>query len=332
MKLPLDTTIYAPGLQKTQSPGRLMIINDIRQKRDESVIDKISNFVENIHMENDIRKQQDEPAPSTIDGRRDSARDKASRLILEAEKFRASLDPLKGESEMPKNRFQGIRQNENDELLEDDEFFYITCHVDPNLKFKIQRGEFVELEKLLTRDRMKRRNEDKLEFFHRDGHTYLAPADNSFKISNVRRWEQTFRVYAAIYSQANPNRAAEIWQYVYVINHAAANFIWENVSFYDVTFRQMMSLNPRRSWAKTYVQIWNIAMTDPIQRNQPQNNFGNSTSKYHGNDKKSKKRQKTSACWKFNHNAACNESLCDFEHKCSYCNGRSHSVLDCNKL
>ena len=37
----------------------------------------------------------------------------------------------------------------------DDEFFHLTCHVDLNLKHKIERGEFVELDKLLTRDRFR---------------------------------------------------------------------------------------------------------------------------------------------------------------------------------
>ena len=41
-------------------------------------------------------------------------------------------------------------------------------------------------------------------------------------------------MYAAIYSEANPHRAAEIWQYMHVINTAAAAFIWDNVPSYDL--------------------------------------------------------------------------------------------------
>ena len=33
---------------------------------------------------------------------------------------------------------------------------HIVCHVEPNLRQKIERGEFVELEKLLPKDPMKR--------------------------------------------------------------------------------------------------------------------------------------------------------------------------------
>ena len=110
--------------------------------------------------------------------------------------------------------------------------------------------------------------EDVAQLVFRDGLPYfLNAADKDRCISGIRRWEQAFRVYAAIYCNANPTRSGEIWQYVYVINKAAASFNWLNVQEYDVIFRQMMAANPRRSWAKTYNQMWNICMTDPFTKN-----------------------------------------------------------------
>ena len=80
---------------------------------------------------------------------------------------------------------------------------------------------------------------------HSEGGMYFVPAqDCDLKIGNVRKWEQAFRVYAAIYSRANPHRSAEIWQYVFVINTAAASYIWENVANYDYTFRKLMDKYP----------------------------------------------------------------------------------------
>ena len=35
--------------------------------------------------------------------------------------------------------------------VSDDDFFHLTCHIDPSLFLKIEKGEFVELEKLLLR-------------------------------------------------------------------------------------------------------------------------------------------------------------------------------------
>ena len=44
------------------------------------------------------------------------------------------------------------RANTNNNLLVDDDFFHITCHVEPGMKEKIEKGEYVDLEKLLPRE------------------------------------------------------------------------------------------------------------------------------------------------------------------------------------
>ena len=115
----------------------------------------------------------------------------------------------------------------------DDEFFHITCHIDPNLTFKIQNGEFIELDKLLPRERGANLSDDnRLELVSHEGMTYFTPPqDRTTKITGLRKWEQAFRVYAVIYTQKHLECASEIWQYVYVINLAASSFQWENVSF-----------------------------------------------------------------------------------------------------
>ena len=156
-----------------------------------------------------------------------------------------------------------------------------------------------------------------------DGQMYLAPAnDNENRISGLRSWEQGFWVYATIYSRANRTRSAEIWQYLHIINTAAANYSWDNMAYYDFTFHQMMGQNPLRSWAKTYNQLWTLSMCNPIQRFQ-----GPSSHK----KKQGQGRKSNRPCWKFNRNQPCSPS-CDFDHKCSYCGGFGHSVIDCDKL
>ena len=182
----------------------------------------------------------------------EEAKEKAAQIIVDAEQFHAKI------AEPPKGRLL------IDTGLSDDNFFHITCHVDTNLKAKIENGDFVELEKLLPKGKNK---EGGMELVNRNGSTFFIPAEsNNLKINGVRRWEQAFRVYAALYSAANPHRAAEIWQYIYVINTAAASYQWENVSMYDYTFRQLMAFNPGRSWARIYSQGWNLCMQDPVQK------------------------------------------------------------------
>ena len=134
----------------------------------------------------------------------------------------------------------------------------------------------MDLEKLLPKSKnAKVFHDNKMELIYKDRHSYFVPVQGDSKINGVRKWEQAFRVYATIYSQYNPTRAAEIWQYVHVINTVAAAYTWDNVSNYDVTFRHLMHEYPQRSWAKIYQQMWCMSMKDPVQKYQ----FNNSGSK-----------------------------------------------------
>ena len=147
--------------------------------------------------------------------------------------------------------------------------------------------------------------------------------DKNSKISGICRWEQAFRVYAAIYSKANLRRASEIWQYVYIINLAASSYAWENVAFYDYTFWQLMSIKLERSWAKTYIQGWNLAMMEPITKTQHNLNDNR-------NARKSGHKNWKDYCWKFNKNR-CKRLDCEWDHRCMYCGGWNHSFVDCRK-
>ena len=258
VKSPSDTTIYAPAL-------RLNAKND--RVEQEKIIDRISDFVEEIRFESATGRT---PPPQKRTPRRDDCDRQESeeefqrpsdQLIVEAEQFKVMVEPP------PQGKVANvINRGNSNELDSDDDYFHLTCHVDNALKTKIEHGEFIELERLLP----KRQGFDdsRLEWISKDGMTFLAPAqDRSSKITNIRKWDQVFRVYATIYCNANPGRAGEIWQYIYTIHSAASSYQWDNVSYYDTTFRQMMSERPHRNWAKTYMQLWQLALRDPIQRN-----------------------------------------------------------------
>ena len=90
--------------------------------------------------------------------------------------------------------------------ISDDDFFHLTCFIEPSLIHKIEKGEFVELEKLLPKDKLGGRSEDnRLEWVQRDGGTFLVPAQKDNKIGSFRRWEQALWAYAMIYCGANPH-------------------------------------------------------------------------------------------------------------------------------
>ena len=133
---------------------------------------------------------------------------------------------------------------------------------------KIEKGEYIELEKLLPKDKVGKGHDDNcLEWVQRDGGTFLVLAQQDSRIGSFRKWEQAFMAYATIYCGANPQRSKEIWQYITVINTAASSYMWDNVYNYNITFRHLMAFNPQRSWAVTYNQMWNLSMQDPLPKN-----------------------------------------------------------------
>ena len=352
VKSPSDTTLYAPAICRTVE------INKQNEDKDE----KISDFVESMRFQSateggPLSKENrvttvntvQEPQPSTSSGVRsvppefEAAKKKTHNAIIEAEKFRATVADPAGMNEVmfidPAVGMMAAGLGENSGRS-DDGFFHLMCHIDPHLREKIERGEYVDLEKLLLKDKTKNRLSDdtRLEWVHRYGGTFLMPAaDRDHKITSIRRWDQAFRVYATIYCGANPHRVKEIWQYISVINTGAASYMWDNVASYDYTFRHLMEFNPKRSWVMTYNQMWNLSMKDPISKNMQSKNFQTAGSKVTTPNSKPGLRKNSSSrpryCWFFNRGEKCKYGPnCRFVERCSYCDSVEHAVLACQKL
>ena len=168
-----------------------------------------------------------------------------------------------------------------------------------------------------------------MELLSRGGETFILPADSGNKITNVRKWEQAFRIYAAIYSQASPTRASKIWQYVYVINSAVSTYHWDNISSYNYMFRQLMACNPMRNWSNIYHQMWNLTMRDVIPKNPSYgDSFGNRKDK-----KKGGRKSGANHCRAFNRGEKCKyDPNCPYPKRCSYCDSPQHSCYECPKL
>ena len=195
-----------------------------------------------------------------------------NQLLVQVEKLKTKVAAPKGNDfsnmllpydyEKLRNKFvkpEGLAPLDSEILFlrnfdQDDEFFHITSQIEPSLRSKIERGEFIDLERLLPRDRsLGRSGADELNkqlyqlITQGTGNFLEPPVVKNGKIGNIKRWDQAFRVYAAIYTHANPERASEIWQYIYVIHTAASSNPWDNVYFYDVNFHELMASKPWRS-------------------------------------------------------------------------------------
>ena len=209
-KSPSDTTIYAPALNLTPEKVTNMTARNVaKQVRPDETSNQVTRFLNTMRVEAAMSNKEtipsnvvdaadhDEgnnavPGPSEThhinavdEGAAKSwveqARETANKLILEAEQMKAKLEVPQGMSNV----------YHTDQM--DDNFFHITCHVDDALKAKIEKGLFVELEKLLVKDRPFGRqssaNDNRMGLFTKDRMTYFAPTmDRDVKISNVRKW------------------------------------------------------------------------------------------------------------------------------------------------
>ena len=350
-KSPSDTTLYTAALRKditSNSPlNRILPPN----KNSNQLVEQISNFVERIRVQGSQPRTREGASPSPVahcsrdspyrgrsvtpdDHRQRREEEEVERAKNTADKL--ILDAPQGNEhnvENP-NKYEEFFKTLS-AMNDDDNYFHVTSHKDDTLKAKIEKGEFVELERFLPKSRtqiMSGGEQHLQQFVKRDGSTYWAPPERESKINNVCRWEQAFRVYASIYCVANPSRSGEIWQYVYVINMAASSYVWENVAYYDFTFRQLMAEKPSRSWAKTYNQLWNLAMCEPLTKSGNKQNFVNTGASssnsatpagQHGD-------WRDRCCWRFS-KGNCKSWNCKWDHRCKFCGGWSHSAANCLK-
>ena len=281
----------------------------------------------------------------------------ADQLLVQAEKFKARVEAPKGNYQnliMPYDYDQlrakfvkpeGLAPVDNEILFlhnfdQDDEFFHVTSQIDPATRGKIERGEFIDLERLLPRDRNGVRGYDDLnrqlfQLITLGTNTYLEPpASKAGKISSIKKWDQAFRIYAAIYTQANLQRAAEIWQYVYVIHTAAGANPWDNVYYYDINFRELMASKPWCSWGKTYTQGWNMVFNNSTVFGVSSTGASTSTNsnQFRSGSNINSKDWKDDCCWRYNKNKCKRSgSECNYDHRCTYCAGWNHSFLNCRK-
>ena len=349
IKSPSEPTIYTPGLQmgldrnvddrfiynptgspvlltpqakqQVKSNDRVMAATCGSDQEGDPGPEFINQFINSVRIGETKKRAEDERADLQKD-RRLHSKGIADKAIIEAEKYKATLQHPEG---MNFSSIQKLRMLDND-----DDFFHIICHIDPQLMAKIQKGEYVDLAKLLQKPESLAEEEAKINLLSKDGQEYLVRnKNNTEKITNVRRWEQAFRTYTAIYCEANPERSVEILQYIDVINQAAAKFNWYSVARYDYVFRHLMAKKPYRSWAKTYTQGWTLILTG---------DGGHNSSKQLGFQgrldslKKGDRDWRDNCCWKFNKTESCPYGKnCRFDHRCTYCGSYGHGSSNCHR-
>ena len=178
--LPLDTTIYVPALAKNENTAGGNRIQHVELSKQQAQVapvevtevmhtslvvlnEMISNFVDSVQLEQqDLQeKERHKSSSNQEDNGYEEARSKMDRAVLEAEKFRASMTaPNPGRCEQSQIMVNTVGIPDIGAGVSDDDFFHLTCHIDPSLFHKIEKGEFVELEKLLPKDKLGGKNDE----------------------------------------------------------------------------------------------------------------------------------------------------------------------------
>ena len=284
-------------------------------------------------------EQKDERGAGGRDARLDNPRRLSKQMTRQAEINKERMYEAPGEytppvefnmiiDQLPKMTLDANSEYVHSAMV-DENYLVLGNHVDESTKMKIVRGDYIDLSKLLPKDRVMTMDEpQRMELVTKEGHMYWVPAAESSRISNFGKWEQAFRIYANIYSKAYLHRSSELLQYSHLIHTASLSFMWDNVYRYDIDFRLHLAMFPKRSWAIILQQAWSLRLKDRLRYNNYEHRGGNhATMHQHKQDD-----EWGNLCKRYNRGHCTFGASCRFEHRCKYCKKFGHGMHVCRKL
>lgn len=328
-----------------------------------------SNFAGRGNGANRGHQQQMGPGPSAVGGARSIARDhaeleklkadeRAREIVKQAANAKAQLLKPPGESAnslldptdslvIHHNKGQdcpnvpgtsGVYPERPDvadrirrAFMIDQKHSVLGAHVDDCVREAIQRGDYINLSRLLPKDAVI--PDDDLDRYHvvgKDGISYYVKKsdevnkDLGLPITSLARWDEAFRTYSAIYLEKQPWKATQLAEYVNYIHRQAATFIWSNVYNYDILFRRIMITDPERDWDIIHYQYSMQQFTDRIA-DRVKSGYQNSTSTPF-----KRRAHKRDPCWRFNRTGKCKfGNSCTFDHRCASCGATDHGQHEC---
>ena len=328
---PIDTS----GEINTSSETERSINQELNSKRlsiEKLIVDQ-RRSVEMAAARKNIQQQVPQPQPSTSKAvnPEEEASIKANDLVKEAES--AKIRMLQPPGMSPESNLLNYNPNRLDTVLADEDYMYLTAHIDENTQNKVQKGEFIDLAKLLPRDRIITEEDNRMQLIIKEGASYWVPMTDSLQITGFNHWSQAFRVYTDIFARANPMRASELIQYSHVIHTISQQFTWDNVYMYDKDFRLHMSRHPRRNWSLILQQAWAMRLREPLRSHSFNHRDGSNN--YNSTNRHSQHNQKrvnvNDICRRFNRGKCSFGMRCKYEHRCNYCFKMGHCVLNCRK-
>ena len=233
------------------------------------------------------------------------------KLVCEAESMKARILNPPGN-----NEFQNFIHGNSSQM--DESYMALTAHVDEVTQFRIQKGEYIDLSRLLPKDRILMEEDQRMQLIMHNGKSYWVPVQESTAINSYNKWEQAFKVYMDIFARANPTRATELIEYSHIIHTISMHYSWDNVYTYDKDFRLHMSRNPTRNWSIILQQAWSLRLRDAVHQ-------GHATpTKPQGKN--------NDICRRYNKGRRTYGLRCRYEHRCSYCFKMGHPIINCRRM
>ena len=101
-------------------------------------------------------------------------------------------------------------------------------------------------------------------------------------VNRLKCQEQAFEVYASIYTRSNPDRAPEVFQYIFTIKEVSNTFLLDNVYHYDTSFRTLMEQALSRKWNVILQQVWSLYLKGKLEKNNGTQNPRNFSGSWNG--------------------------------------------------
>ena len=330
------------GLKSVQQENEYVLFKqflDFRLKEQRQMVAKKQS--------NENRKSVDpqpQPQPSTsgsgsadADTQNMTPKEKAKQLLQQAEDAKARMYQIPGNVDTLSNSSESVVDNLDIllSMLVDEKYDLVDNHIDDATRCKIRRGDFVDLARLIPKDRVLIQQDNRMIQVNKDGMSYYQPAYESelTTISNYNKWEQAFRVFSTIFVQAHPHKAKELMQYSHIIYTASLTYVWDNVYAYDIDFRLHVSKNPERSWGVILNKAWNMRLSRKLKDFAAGSSGSSGASNHHANSNSAngnvpgKKK-----CWMYNSGQCTYGFGCKYDHKCGVCNKYGHGAHICRKV
>lgn len=363
-----EATIYTRACEQMTPPEDMQLSPETNEPvgSDESMIVSADDNIEFNFAGRSAQHPQQQPVFDAEAETRKRARARATTVVREAENAKATLLKPPGENSViieQVNKTQdlavqkvvrpdlevpaGVDDDEHDKFRHafkiDQEFSSLTARVNPEIKRRIEQGQYINLQRLLPKFKVDPNDDhDKYRMVSKDGYSYFVDdressnKEDGLPINSIARWDQAFRVFSAIYLEANPKKVSEIAEYTQNMHKWAATYPWQRVYNYDILFRQLVEKKPTRPWDVIHFSYFmgqfgeniNLAQSHRVPSgpmanlSAPAGNGGGAQAGFALNKK--------DCCFRFNKTGKCKfGDSCNWKHKCYLCGLSNHGFNTC---